>query len=156
VLSENCVEFFADKIPGLDTGWDSIHTFIRIPGGALLAAGMVGDMNPAISVAAGIMGGGLAAGSHAAKSGSRVMINTSPEPVTNWIASLGEDLAVFGGLWVALNHPVVFLVLLIVFLLFLAWLLPKIWGGIKAVFSTIGRLFGVKPAEPPPPASGNE
>lgn len=153
-----CVEFFADKIPGLDTGWDSIHTFIRIPGGALLAAGMVGDVSPAVAVAAGIMGGGLAAGSHAAKSGSRVMINTSPEPVTNWIASLSEDVAVFGGLWVALNHPYVFIGLLVVFLILLAWMLPKMWRGVKAVFRAIGRLFGANLEDPPgaPPAAPME
>ncbi len=142
------VEFFADKIPALDTAWDSLHTFIRIPIGALLAAGAVGDVNPAITLAAAIIGGGIAAGTHAAKAGSRVMINASPEPFTNWAASIGEDVVVVAGLWTALNYPWAFLVFLVIFIVLLIWLLPKIWKGIKKVFRAIGRLFGIKqPAE---------
>jgi len=136
-----CIEFFADKTPGLDTGWDAIHSFIRIPGGALLAAGAVGDMNPAVMLAAGILGGGVAAGTHVAKAGSRVLINTSPEPFTNWLASFGEDVAVIAGLWAALVHPWFFLGGLVVFLVLLAWLLPKLWRGIKAVFGKLASLF---------------
>ena len=75
------VEFFADKVPGVDTGWDTLHTFVRIPAGALLAAGAIGDVQPAAELAAAIVGGSIAAGSHFTKTGSRVMINTSPEPV---------------------------------------------------------------------------
>ncbi len=137
------VEFFADKIPGVDTAWDSIHTFIRIPAGAMLAAGAVGDTNQAIELTALILGGGLAAGTHLTKSGSRVLINTSPEPVTNWTASIAEDLAVFGGLWTALNHPWIFLGLLILFIAVVIWLLPKLWRGIKRVICFIGSLFGL-------------
>ena len=85
------IEFFADKIPAVDTSWDTVHTFVRIPAGAMLAAGAVGDVSPAVAVTAGILGGGLAAGTHAAKSGSRVLINTSPEPFTNWTASRGQE-----------------------------------------------------------------
>jgi len=136
-----CIEFFADKIPGVDTGWDTIHSFIRIPGGALLAAAAVGDVNPAVMLAAGILGGGLAAGTHAAKAGSRVLINTSPEPFSNWLASIGEDLAVITGVWVALAHPWLFLGFMVVFVLLLIWLLPKLWRGIKAVFAKIAALF---------------
>lgn len=138
------VEFVADKIPGVDSSWDAIHTFVRIPAGALLAAGAVGDISAPLAVAAGILGGGLAAGSHATKAGSRIMINTSPEPFTNWIASVSEDAAVFGGLWAALHHPFLFLGMLALFLLLLVWLLPKIWSGIKSVFRFLGRLFGAK------------
>ncbi|MDY6953185.1 MAG: DUF4126 domain-containing protein [Thermodesulfobacteriota bacterium] len=154
------VEFFADKVPGVDTGWDTLHTFIRIPAGALLAAGAVGDVNPAIAVAAGIMGGGLSAVSHATKAGTRVLINTSPEPVTNWTASVVEDVAVVGGLWTALHYPWVFVALLIVFILLMIWLLPKIWRGIKKVFGFIRDLFKGKrpdfrpvPQEEQPPLS---
>jgi hypothetical protein len=136
-----CIEFFADKIPGVDTGWDTIHSFIRIPGGALLAAAAVGDVNPAVMLAAGILGGGLAAGTHAAKAGSRVLINTSPEPFSNWLASIGEDVAVIAGVWVALAHPWLFLGFMMVFVLLLIWLLPKLWRGIKAVFAKIASLF---------------
>jgi hypothetical protein len=140
-------EFFADKIPGIDTGWDSIHTFIRIPAGVLLAAGAVGEMNTAVVLAAGIMGGGLAAGSHATKSGSRVMINTSPEPFTNWTVSVTEDVAVIAGLWAALHHPYIFLILMGLFILLMIWLLPKLWRGIRKVFGFLGRLIGIKPEE---------
>jgi hypothetical protein len=135
------VEFVADKIPGVDTGWDTFHTFIRIPAGALLAAGAVGDVNPAIALAAAIIGGGMAAGTHATKSGTRVLINTSPEPVTNWTASIVEDVVVIGGLWTALNHPWVFLVFLIGFIVLMIWLLPKLWRGIKRVFGLLRNLF---------------
>lgn len=148
------VEFFADKIPGVDTGWDGLHTFIRIPAGAALAASAVGDISPAVEVAAALVGGSLAAGSHAAKAGGRVLINTSPEPVTNWTASISEDLVVLGGLWAALNHPIWFLAALVVFILLLIWLLPKIWRGVKKVFRFIAGLFGAK--EPPEQRSGNE
>ena len=135
------VEFFADKVPGLDTAWDSLHTFIRIPAGAMLAAGAVGDVGAGAEIAAALVGGGLAAASHAAKSGTRVLINTSPEPFTNWTASIAEDFAVVAGLLAAVNHPVVFLVVLVLFLLLLIWLMPKLWRGIKRVFGAIARLF---------------
>jgi hypothetical protein len=136
------VEFFADKIPGVDTGWDTLHTFVRIPAGVLLAAGAVGDVNPAIAVAAGILGGGLATTTHAAKSGSRLLINASPEPVSNWIASLLEDIAVITGVWAALIHPCVFIIILILFVLLMIWFLPKLWKTIKKFFAFFGRIFG--------------
>lgn len=135
------VEFLADKIPGVDSLWDTLHTFIRIPAGAALAGGMVGDMGAGAELAAAIVGGGLATATHAAKAGSRVMINTSPEPFSNWGASITEDIGVFAGLWAALHHPVLFLVLLLLFILLLVWLLPKVWRGVKKVFSFLGRLF---------------
>ncbi len=138
------VEFFADKIPGVDTGWDAIHTFIRIPAGAMLAAGAVGDVTPALNLAAAIMGGGLAAATHATKAGTRALINTSPEPFSNWTASVTEDIAVIAGLWTALNHPTLFVALMIVFILLMIWLLPKMWRGIKAVFRKIRSFFGGK------------
>lgn len=143
-----CVEFFADKVPGVDAGWDTLHTFVRIPAGAMLAAGAVGDISPAAELAAAIVGGSMAAGSHSLKAGGRVLINTSPEPVTNWTASVGEDLAVIGGLWAALNHPLWFIGALILFIGLLIWLLPKIWRGIKRVFGFIGRLFSNREPEP--------
>jgi Domain of unknown function (DUF4126) len=135
------VEFFVDKTPGVDTGWDAIHSFIRIPAGVMLAAGSVGNVNPAVTIAAGILGGGIAATSHTLKAGSRVLINTSPEPFSNWTASITEDLAVIGGLFTALHHPLVFIGLFILFLLFAIWAIPKLWKGIKTVFIKIGNLF---------------
>jgi hypothetical protein len=135
------VEFTADKIPGVDSIWDSIHTFIRIPAGAVLAAGMVGDAGVGIELAAAIIGGGLTTTTHVTKTGGRLLINTSPEPVTNWIASITEDIVVVLGIWTAVQSPWLFLLLLVLFLLLLVWLLPKIWrllrkasGGIKSLF----------------------
>lgn len=133
------VEFFADKIPGVDTGWDTIHTFIRIPAGAMMAAGAAQglDIGPAAELTAMLLGGGLAATSHATKAGTRVLINTSPEPVSNWTASVAEDIAVVGGLWAALNHPWWFLAALVIFIALVIWLLPKIWRAIKRVVAKI-------------------
>nr|WP_320189892.1 DUF4126 domain-containing protein [uncultured Desulfobacter sp.] len=136
-----CVEFFADKTPGVDSGWDAIHTFIRIPAGVMIAAGAVGDVNPSLALAAGILGGGLATGSHLTKSGSRLLINTSPEPFSNWIASVLEDVAVIGGILAALHNPVLFLALLVGFICLIVWLLPKIWRGIKMLFAKIKSFF---------------
>lgn len=135
------VEFFVDKTPGVDTGWDVIHSFIRIPAGAILAAGAVGELGQGAELAALLLGGSLTAATHATKAGSRVLINTSPEPVTNWTASLGEDIAVIAGLWTALNSPVVFLVFMVLVIVLMAWLLPKIWRGIKLLFAKIAGLF---------------
>ena len=127
------MEFLADKIPAIDSAWDAIHTFIRIPAGALLAAGATGDSLSALTIAAGILGGTITAGTHFTKAGGRAVINTSPEPVSNWGASFTEDALVLSGIWLALTHPLVFLVLLLLFLLMLVWLIPKVWRGIKAV-----------------------
>ena len=150
------VEFFADKIPGVDTGWDAIHTFIRIPAGAVLAAQAVGDLSPAAELVALLLGGGLAATTHATKAGSRMLINVSPEPFSNWAASVAEDVAVVGGLWAALYQPELFIALLLVFVVLVIWLLPKIWRGIKAVFAAIKRRFGSRPVEPAAPARASD
>jgi len=149
------VEFFADKVPGVDTGWDTIHTFVRIPAGVLLAAGAVGDVNPAVAIAAAILGGGLAAGSHVTKAGSRLLINASPEPVSNWTASILEDVAVISGLWAALYHPVLFLVFLMFFICFTLWFLPKIWQGIKKMIELIKGVFKKKAKLADTPKSEN-
>ncbi|MBK7354256.1 MAG: DUF4126 domain-containing protein [Nitrosomonas sp.] len=137
------IEFFMDKIPGLDSVWDAIHTFIRIPAGALLAAGTVGDVTPALEIAAGILGGSVAATSHATKAGTRLMLNTSPEPVSNWTASISGDFLVLGGLWTALNHPIFFLILFMGFIGFSIWFLPKLWRFIKILLLKIGTFFGL-------------
>jgi len=136
-----CVEFFADKVPGVDTTWDAIHTFIRIPAGAVLAAGAVGELGAGAELAAALVGGGLAAGSHATKAGTRLLVNTSPEPFTNIGASIGEDVAVFAGLWTALNYPLVFLALLAAFVLFAIWILPKIARAVAALARKIRGWF---------------
>jgi len=128
-----CVEFFADKIPGMDTLWDTVHTFIRIPAGAALAASVFGDASTAAALAAAILGGSLAAGSHFAKAGSRAVINTSPEPFSNWAASFGEELAVGTMLWLAFAHPVAALVVLGLLVLLMIWLIPKVWRFIRTL-----------------------
>ena len=138
------VEFFADKIPGVDSGWDAIHTFIRIPLGALLAAAAVGEMSPSVAIAAALVGGSMTASTHAAKSGGRVLINTTPEPITNWITSLGEDGAVVVGLWTALHYPLLFVGFIFAFILLLVWLLPRIWKGVMKVLLMLATLFRPK------------
>jgi len=147
------VEFFADKTPGVDTAWDTIHTFIRIPAGAVLAAMAVGDVSPVAETVALIVGGGMAASAHATKAGTRMLINTSPEPFSNWTASVAEDVAVVGGLWLALASPELFLVLLAIGMLLMIWLLPKIWRGLKAVYARIRGWLGGEPPAARPAAS---
>jgi Domain of unknown function (DUF4126) len=129
------VEFFADKLPWLDSVWDAAHSFIRIPAGAALAAAVFGDSGAAVALAAAILGGTLAAGVHLAKAGSRAAINTSPEPFTNWSASLAEDAIVPLGLWLAVVHPILFFVLLALFLLGAALLLRVIWRGLRRLLA---------------------
>lgn len=135
------VEFFADKTPGVDTGWDTIHTFIRIPAGVILAAGAVGEVSPALVVAAGILGGAVSATSHMVKAGSRVLINTSPEPFSNWVASLTEDVAVIGGLFAALHYPLLFLCFFVLFIVAAIWLIPKLWRAIRFLWTKIRAVF---------------
>ncbi len=136
-----CVEFFADKVPGVDTVWDAIHSFIRIPAGAVLAGAAFAQITPEAELIGLLLGGTLSAGTHFAKAGSRVLINTSPEPVSNWTASIGEDIVVVTGLWTALNYPVLFIVLLVIFVALVIWLMPKLWRGIRSVFSKIRNWF---------------
>jgi Domain of unknown function (DUF4126) len=136
------VEFFADKIPWLDSVWDQAHTFIRIPAGALLAAGATGDTVNAVTVAAGLLGGTITAGTHFAKAGSRLAVNASPEPFTNWAASFTEDALVLGGTWLAIAHPVVFLAFFAVFVVLLAWLLPRLWRFVAGLFRHASAALG--------------
>ncbi|MET0082822.1 MAG: DUF4126 domain-containing protein [Sedimenticola sp.] len=153
------VEFFADKTPGVDTGWDILHTFIRIPAGAILAAGMADGLgvSEAAEFAALLIGGGVAATTHATKAGTRALINTSPEPVTNWTASIAEDIAVIGGLWASLNYPIPFVIGLVLFFALVIWLLPKIWRALKRIARAIGEFFsGPKREENIPPPSSSE
>lgn len=135
------IEFVADKVPGIDTLWDTVHTFIRIPAGALLAAGAVTDVAEPYQVVAALLTGALVAGgSHASKAGTRAVINTSPEPFSNWGASLGEDILVVLGLSLAIFKPVLFFIFFIVLLLVGAWLLPKIWRAAVRVLTNLRNL----------------
>jgi hypothetical protein len=121
------VELFADKLPLLDTIWDAIHTFIRIPAGAALAAGVFGDSSAAITLAAALLGGTLTATTHFSKASTRAAVNTSPEPFSNAAVSLTEDVLVAGGSWLAVSQPTIFLALLALFilgaLLMLRWII---------------------------------
>ena len=134
------VEFFADKIPVVDTAWDAMHTFIRIPAAAFMAYGAAEAMGPEMQLVLALIGGGFGTLSHATKAGSRVVINASPEPFSNIGVSTLEDVAVFGGLWLAVAHPWVFLCFLGLFVLFVIWLIPKIWKGIKKVFGFLRKI----------------
>lgn len=134
------VEFFADKIPYVDSAWDSIQTFIRIPAGALLAMGAINSADPMIATIAALLGGSLTGMTHATKAGSRALINTSPEPVSNIATSFGEEGLLLGGGWLALAHPMVFLGVLAAFILVMIWFMPKLWRGIKSVLSHIGKI----------------
>ena len=138
------VEFFADKIPGVDTIWDAVQTFVRIPAGAALAASVFGDSSAAAALAAAILGGTLAAGSHLTKAGSRMAINTSPEPFSNWAASFGEDLAVGTALWLAWTHPFVALGIVLASVLLMIWLIPKLFRLIRRLFDRLAGLSGVR------------
>ena len=139
------VEFFADKIPVVDTAWDAMHTFIRIPAAAFMAYGAAEAMGPEMQVVLALIGDGFGTLSHATKAGSRVVINASPEPFSNIGVSTLEDVAVFGGLWLAVAHPWVFLCFLGLFVLFVIWLIPKIWKGIKKVFGFLRKIFYKQP-----------
>jgi len=148
------VEFFADKVPGVDTGWDVLHTFIRIPAGAMLAAGAIAPIGPEAEIVGMLLGGTLAAGSHFTKAGTRVLVNASPEPFSNWALSIGEDVAVIGGVWASLQHPALFLIAMALFILLMFWLLPKIFRGIKLLFRKMASFFrGRGATAQPPPAT---
>jgi len=139
------VEFFADKIPGLDSIWDMVHTAIRIPAGAALAAGVFGADHTAMALVAALLGGSFAATAHAAKATTRAAINTSPEPFTNVGASLVEDGMVPTGLWLAVAHPLVFGVFFIAVLVLSVWLIRKSWRFLKSLFSRVARIFSGRP-----------
>lgn len=130
------VEFGADKVPWLDSIWDAMHSFVRIPAGAALAAMAFGDSPSAVMVAAGLLGGSLAAAMHVAKSGTRATLNLSPEPFSNWIASLSEDAIVPLGLWLAFVHPFAFLLVLALTLLAVVLLMRLVWRGFRRLVAS--------------------
>ena len=141
------VEFFADKIPYVDTVWDAVHTFIRVPAGAIIALAATTDLDPSIQVVALLIGGGLALSTHGTKATVRAGANLSPEPVTNWTLSLVEDVFAVGAVVLAVLHPVVVLVLILIFLLILAWILPKVVRRLrKMVAAALAFFRGKAPA----------
>lgn len=130
-------EFLADKVPGFDSAWDSVHTFIRIPAGAVLAAAALGEADPALVAVAAILGGAIASSTHVTKAGTRALINTSPEPFSNWVASMGEEMLLLGGLWTMIKFPLVFLAALALFILLSLWLIPKLYRALRAMLRAL-------------------
>ena len=135
------LNFFADKIPYIDSVNDILQTFVRIPAGALLAFGAADSLGPQAATIAALLGGTLAAGTHVAKTGTRALINTSPEPFSNIAASFTEDIGVIGGLALAIAHPITFLCLLALFVALLIWLLPKL---VRLALVPFRRLAGIR------------
>lgn len=138
------VEFFADKIPYVDSLWDLVNSVVRIPAGAALAAGALGTDSATMALVAALMGGTLAATSQAAKTSTRAAVNASPEPFSNVGASLLEDGLAVGALWLATQHPLVFAVLL-VFMVLLMWAVT--WMLFKFLRAAWRRVFALVPKE---------
>jgi len=135
------VEFFADKIPYLDSIWDVIHTFIRIPAGAAVAYAATNQMDPSAYTIATLLGGGLAFSSHGTKAALRVGANLSPEPVSNWILSIVEDAIAFVGSVLSVFAPVIIAIVLIIFTIFFFWFFPKVFRAVRRMFAAIGAFF---------------
>lgn len=139
------IEFLADKIPIVDSVWDAIHTFIRVPAGAVLAASAFAHFSPAFRVAALLAGGTLALSSHGTKASVRMAANTSPEPFSNILLSLGEDIFTIGLAALAAFHPIVILGIVILFVVLLIWLGPKVFRAIRRMLAETRALIGVRP-----------
>ena len=131
------VEFFADKVPWLDSAWDAVHAFIRVPAGAVLAAGVFGADNATMAVVAGLLGGSLSATALATKMTTRAAANTSPEPFSNWGLSFFEDGLVVAVVWLATQHPVAFGIALVAMLIVSALLLAVLFKFLRAVLRRI-------------------
>lgn len=135
------VEFFADKIPYVDSVWDVVHTFIRIPAGAIVAYAATNQLDESITIPAALVGGGLAFASHGTKAAARVGANFSPEPVSNWALSFVEDGIVLIGVVLAVFAPMVIAAVLIVFLLFFIWFFPKVMRAVRKLFRAVAAFF---------------
>ena len=135
------VEFFADKVPYVDSVWDVVHTFIRVPAGAVVAYSAVSEMDTSVVIIAPLLGGGLALSSHGTKAALRAGVNLSPEPVSNWVLSIIEDAVAFVGALLAVFAPVLIAIVLVVFGIFFVWFAPKVFRAIKRLFRGIRALF---------------
>lgn len=135
------VEFFADKVPYVDNVWDVIHTFIRVPAGVIVAYAATNDLDPSIYIPAALIGGGLAFSSHGTKAAARAAANISPEPVSNWILSLAEDVIAFAGAIIAVFAPAVIAVVLVLFLIFFFWFFPRVVRAVRRIFNAIAAMF---------------
>ena len=141
------IEFVADKVPVVDSAWDAIHTFIRVPAGAILAATAVADFDPAVKMAAMLVGGSLALGSHGTKAATRLAANASPEPFSNIGLSLLEDVVAFGSTILMAFYPVLILVLIVLFVIVALWIVPKIVRALRGLIARFKSLFSA-PAAP--------
>jgi hypothetical protein len=139
------VEFVADKIPLVDTLWDALHTFIRVPAGAVVAAAATSDLHPTVQIVALLLGGGLALSTHGTKATARAAANTSPEPVSNWALSILEDIITVGATVLAVLHPMAILVVILIFLLLLAWLLPKVVRRLRRMLTAARNFLRGRP-----------
>lgn len=139
------VEFVADKVPYVDSVWDAVHTFVRVPAGAVIAVAATWELSPTVQVVALLLGGGLALSTHGTKATVRAAANASPEPVTNWTLSIIEDVFAVGAIVFAVFHPIVILAIIFIFLLILAWILPKVVRRIRRMISAVRAFFGGKP-----------
>ena len=139
------VEFVADKIPLVDTVWDALHTFVRVPAGAAVAASATSDLSPTVQVLALLLGGGLALSTHGTKATVRAAANTSPEPFSNWALSLLEDVVTVGAALLAVFNPVVILAVILVSLLLVAWLLPKIVRRLRRMLAAARNFLRGRP-----------
>lgn len=135
------IEFFADKIPYVDSIWDVVHTFIRVPAGAIVAYAATNQTDASVQTIAALLGGGLAFSSHGTKAALRVGANLSPEPVSNWVLSIVEDIIAVAGSILAVFAPVLIAIVLIVFAVFFLWFFPKVVRGIRKLFNGIRALF---------------
>ena len=135
------VEFFADKIPYVDSVWDVIHTFVRVPAGVVVAYAATNELDPSVYIPAALVGGGLAFSSHGTKAATRMAVNVSPEPVSNWILSLVEDVIAVVGAILAVVAPVATAIVLILFLIFFFWFFPKVVRAVRRLFRGAAALF---------------
>jgi hypothetical protein len=140
------VEFVADKIPLVDTLWDAVHTFIRVPAGAIVAGAATSGLNPTVQIVSLLLGGGLALSTHGTKATARAAVNTSPEPFSNWTLSILEDVITIGAAVLAVLQPIVMLVVILIFLLLLAWILPKVLRRLRRMLTTARTFLRGSPA----------
>lgn len=140
------IEFVADKIPAVDSIWDAVHTFIRVPAGAILAATAFAEFDPAVKAVAMIVGGGIALSSHGTKAATRLAANTSPEPISNFALSIVEDIVTFGSTVLMAFFPILILIVVVIFLVLLIWLGPK---AVRALKRLMAKLRGLTAASPP-------
>jgi len=136
------IEFVADKVPYVDSVWDAVHTFVRVPAGAVVAYAATNQMDASFAIIATLLGGGLALSSHGTKAALRAGANLSPEPVSNWVLSIGEDIIALVGTLLAVFAPIIIAILLVIFGVFFLWFAPKVFRAIRRMINATRALFG--------------